>query len=59
MVCTPEGGCWCAELPHLLQVPEGTAGCMCRRCLEEEVHPQDAIRSEAKPQAKIERNSSV
>jgi len=41
MVCGPEGGCWCAELPHLMRVPEkGTAGCMCRECLDAELRLQ-------------------
>jgi hypothetical protein len=34
MSCDPENGCWCADLPHLLPVPEGaTKGCLCRGCL--------------------------
>ncbi|PYU39164.1 MAG: hypothetical protein DMG56_00685 [Acidobacteria bacterium] len=32
MTCRPEGGCWCAELPHL-PVPADEEGCLCRNCL--------------------------
>src|SRR5438128_42098 len=34
ITCMPEGGCWCAELPNSLPVPEDkTEGCLCRECL--------------------------
>jgi hypothetical protein len=34
MSCEPGHDCWCADLPHALQVPdEGTTGCLCRKCL--------------------------
>ncbi len=32
MTCQPEGGCWCAELPHV-PMPTGDEGCLCRNCL--------------------------
>jgi hypothetical protein len=32
MTCQPEGGCWCAELPHL-PMPADAEGCLCRSCL--------------------------
>jgi Leucine-rich repeat (LRR) protein len=31
--CQPEGGCWCAELPNKMPVPDAKAGCLCRDCL--------------------------
>jgi hypothetical protein len=40
MNCQPEGGCWCAELPHVIPLPTaGTqpAGCLCRGCLLEKI----------------------
>jgi hypothetical protein len=41
MVCEPEGGCWCAELPHVVAVPgEGGKGCLCRDCLMEKIARQ-------------------
>jgi len=36
-VCGGRAGsasCWCAELPPSLPVPDVSAGCYCRRCLE-------------------------
>jgi hypothetical protein len=34
MTCRPEGGCWCAELPHCVPMPAGKGeGCLCRNCL--------------------------
>jgi len=33
MTCQPEGGCWCAELPHVAPMPTDTKGCLCRNCL--------------------------
>jgi hypothetical protein len=34
MTCNPEGGGWCADLPHLIPVPEPrTKTCLCRACL--------------------------
>ena len=32
MTCKPEGGCWCAELPHV-PMPADAEGCLCRNCL--------------------------
>jgi hypothetical protein len=32
MTCQPEGGCWCAELPHV-PMPADAEGCLCRNCL--------------------------
>lgn len=33
--CKPEGGCWCAEYPNRLRVPEkGVGGCVCPNCLQ-------------------------
>jgi len=32
MTCQPEGGCWCAELPHV-PMPTDAEGCLCRNCL--------------------------
>jgi len=37
MTCTPEGDCWCKDLPPRLPVPKGPAACFCPRCLEEAV----------------------
>ncbi len=33
MTCKPEGGCWCAELPHVVPMPADDEGCLCRNCL--------------------------
>lgn len=34
MTCEPEHGCWCADFPHALPVPDDTTnGCLCRKCL--------------------------
>lgn len=34
MTCEPEHGCWCADFPHVLPVPdETTNGCLCPKCL--------------------------
>jgi hypothetical protein len=36
--CEPEHGCWCADFPHVLPVPdEATTGCLCRSCLTKRV----------------------
>jgi hypothetical protein len=32
MTCQLEGGCWCAELPHV-PMPADAKGCLCRNCL--------------------------
>jgi hypothetical protein len=40
MTCQPEGGCWCAELPHVIPMPTADAqpgGCLCRACLLEKI----------------------
>jgi len=36
MTCQPEGGCWCAELPHVPMPPEAE-GCLCRNCLRAKI----------------------
>jgi hypothetical protein len=34
MICTKKPGCWCADFPHVLPVPDDPAkGCLCRSCL--------------------------
>jgi hypothetical protein len=36
MTCLQEEGCWCAELPHCVPMPQADAqgqGCLCRTCL--------------------------
>lgn len=33
MTCQPEGGCWCAELPHVIPMTSEAPGCLCRNCL--------------------------
>jgi len=33
MICQPEGGCWCAELPPVVPMPTDDEGCLCRACL--------------------------
>ena len=40
-----EGGCWCAELPHVLPMPAPgapSAGCLCRACLLEKINAPGA-----------------
>jgi hypothetical protein len=32
MTCQPEGGCWCAELPPCVPLPDAK-GCLCKKCL--------------------------
>ena len=36
MTCQPEGGCWCAELPHV-PMPTDAQGCLCRNCLRAKI----------------------
>ncbi len=36
MTCQPEGGCWCAELPHV-PMTAGVEGCLCRNCLRAKI----------------------
>jgi hypothetical protein len=36
MTCQPEGGCWCAELPHV-PMPTDAGGCLCRNCLRAKI----------------------
>jgi hypothetical protein len=49
MECRPEGGCWCAELPHGMRVPAaGTVGCLCPGCLEAELLVQNTVPRELK-----------
>jgi hypothetical protein len=45
MNCTPEGDCWCKELPAL-PMPEDNAGCMCMECLKNELKSRDTKVSE-------------
>jgi hypothetical protein len=45
MTCQPEGGCWCAELPHVIPMPAANApstGCLCRTCLLEKIKAASA-----------------
>ncbi|MDR3744945.1 MAG: hypothetical protein P4K80_02300 [Acidobacteriaceae bacterium] len=37
LTCKPEGGCWCADLPHIMPLPSDRSdgGCMCLKCLQE------------------------
>ncbi len=43
--CTPEGRCWCMELPPLPITGDISAlSCLCRRCLEERVRECEAAR---------------
>jgi hypothetical protein len=32
MICQPEGGCWCSELPRV-PIPAGAKACLCSNCL--------------------------
>jgi hypothetical protein len=36
MACQPEGGCWCAELPHV-PMPADAEGCLCPNCLRAKI----------------------
>jgi hypothetical protein len=36
MTCQPEGGCWCAELPHV-PMPTDAEGCLCPNCLRAKI----------------------
>lgn len=52
MSCKPEGGCWCAELPHgpMPVVSAGEVeGCLCRSCLEKERY-KDRVEGRRSPQ---------
>jgi hypothetical protein len=50
MSCQPEGGCWCAELPKVLPIPESKSeGCLCRDCLTRKLGLQE-ISPAASPQ---------
>jgi hypothetical protein len=44
MSCQPEGGCWCANLPHVIPMPTDaqTTGCVCRACLLEKINAAGA-----------------
>jgi len=43
MTCQPEGGCWCAELPHIPLPPDlESTGCLCRACLTEKIKAAEA-----------------
>jgi len=34
MTCVKEEGCWCADFPHVLPVPDDPGqGCLCRSCM--------------------------
>jgi hypothetical protein len=37
--------CWCADLPHIVPMPEQSAGCLCRTCLQAEI---DRLEREAR-----------
>jgi hypothetical protein len=39
MTCQPEGGCWCAELPHV-PMPADAKGCLCPTCLRAKIESQ-------------------
>ncbi|HEY6267744.1 MAG TPA: hypothetical protein VIX11_05560 [Candidatus Acidoferrum sp.] len=45
MTCHPEGGCWCAELPHVVPMPADAQGCLCRNCLLAKI---EALKNSAK-----------
>jgi len=46
MTCQPEGGCWCAELPHFpMPANAQTTGCLCRACLLEKIKAAGASSS--------------
>jgi hypothetical protein len=36
MICQPEGGCWCAELPRA-PMPADAKGCLCSNCLRAKI----------------------
>jgi len=36
MTCQPEGGCWCAELPHV-PMPADSEACLCQNCLRAKI----------------------
>ncbi len=43
MSCTPEGNCWCFELPRVPMPSEAYAkGCICRACLLEKIKAAEA-----------------
>jgi hypothetical protein len=43
MTCQPEGGCWCADLPHVpLPANLESTGCLCRTCLLEKIKAAEA-----------------
>jgi uncharacterized protein len=42
--CTQAPGCWCAELPHALKVPDPpTDDCLCPACLRARIEQQTAL----------------
>ena len=44
LTCKKEAGCWCAELPNLLPVPDpGPAACLCLDCLVQKLEAQVAL----------------
>jgi len=46
MTCKPEGGCWCAELPHVVPMPSDAEGCLCRKCLLAKIEtPQNPVKA--------------
>ncbi|MGA2649450.1 MAG: hypothetical protein ABSF28_02955 [Terracidiphilus sp.] len=52
MICTKEPGCWCADFPHVLPVPDDPAkGCLCRTCLTAklETHALSSPEAEVEP----------
>jgi hypothetical protein len=36
MICLPEGGCWCSELPRV-PMPAGAKACLCSNCLRAKI----------------------
>ena len=36
--CMQAAGCWCAELPNVVPIPDDPArGCLCRACLTKKI----------------------
>jgi hypothetical protein len=57
MSCHPEGGCWCADLPHLPLPPNlESTGCLCRACLLEKIKAAEASLSGGTSQNKLTEN---
>jgi len=43
MICLPEGGCWCAEMPRV-PMPTDAKGCLCPKCLQEKIEALEKSR---------------